>query len=633
MVLIRFFTRVALTIAAAGSVTVAWAATRDEEGSPIHVSLAGDDANPGSSAKPVAHLSRALELARALPRGVPRRVVLTAGDYFDVGVTLTQSDSNLTMESAPGGRAKLVGGVRLSGWEPQGDRFWSVPLPPGRSWDVRMLQVNGRFCPRARFPATGTLTHRSVFDVPWMSTTGGGWKRKPTALELTTLQYRKGDIPATLDIDSAEVTVFHMWDESVAGIRTHDPTKAILTLSPPLGHPPGAFGVKTYCLWNVKEGMTRPGQWYYDRARGRIVYWPLPGEDMRQAVGIVPTVRSVVKIAGASNVTLRDLDVQMTTVPLITGGFAAGSFDGAVQLDRSDGAVLSGLRISHVAGHAIKARGHQAAVRVEGCDVSNCGAGGVYISGANSVVRETLIHDVGLMFPSAMGINGNGKSVNLSHNEIHDTPYSAIGFGGEDVVIEHNLISRCMKVLHDGAAVYCFGSKRARVRNNVARDITDTGGYGASAYYLDEQCEGCVVERNISLNVARPSHNHMARNNVIRDNVFISSGDMTMTFPRCHGYTVRGNVLYAGGAVTFEGVDAVTAWSDNLVFTASGRVTQVVLKEYTPASRRNGPPGDTRTADPLFVDLPHLDLQYRPGSPARELGLAPLDVSQAGRQR
>src|SRR5690242_3163246 len=124
-----------------------------------------------------------------------------------------------------------------------------------------------------------------------------------------------------------------MWDESVAGISVRDPAQRILKLSPPLGHPPGAFGVQKYCLWNIKEGMTRPGQWYFDRTRSRVVYWPLAGEEMQKAAAIVPTQRTIIHLAGATNVTLRDFNLEVTTVPLITGGFAAAAFDGAVQLD------------------------------------------------------------------------------------------------------------------------------------------------------------------------------------------------------------------------------------------------------------------------------------------------------------
>jgi hypothetical protein len=50
--------------------------------------------------------------------------------------------------------------------------------------------------------------------------------------ELTVLRYQPGDLPAGLEIRNAEVTVFHMWDESCVGITAHDSEQGLLTLAP-----------------------------------------------------------------------------------------------------------------------------------------------------------------------------------------------------------------------------------------------------------------------------------------------------------------------------------------------------------------------------------------------------------------
>ena len=44
--------------------------------------------------------------------------------------------------------------------------------------------------------------------------------------------------------------------------------------------------------------MTSPGQWYHDRARQRVVYWPRPGEDMRRVTVVAP-IRAVLFLFGA----------------------------------------------------------------------------------------------------------------------------------------------------------------------------------------------------------------------------------------------------------------------------------------------------------------------------------------------
>lgn len=127
-------------------------------------------------------------------------------------------------------------------------------------------------------------------------------------------------------MNNAELTVYHMWDESVVGLAGIDTDKQLLTFSTPAGHPPGAFGVKKYVVWNVRQGMTQPGQWYLDRAAGKVVYWPLPGEDMNTVETVAPTIESILRIRGQGgkpvcNVTIRGLTVAVTNTPLVAGGF------------------------------------------------------------------------------------------------------------------------------------------------------------------------------------------------------------------------------------------------------------------------------------------------------------------------
>ena len=598
----------------------------------IHVSPSGSDTNPGTPDKPVATLQHALDLAPA-----DKQILLHNGAFFDTSITLTAKHSGLTIAPAPRAKPTLFGGIPLTAWQKLDDRLVFRPLPAGRKLEPRMLLVNGRYASRARFPSEGTLTHLSTFAVPWMSSTGGGWKRKPTPEELTTLRCKPGDLPANLDIKSAEITVFHMWDESVTGISAHDPSTQTLTLSPATGHPPGAFGVKKYVLWNIREGLTAPGQWYHDRTSNRIVYWPLAGEDMAKSTAVIPTVNTVIRIEGtqaepARDITLRGFTVSATNVPLITGGFGAAAFDGAISLSNTDNIRIENLTVSGVQGHAINTRRNCNATRVENCEISNCGAGGIYVGGTNALITNNHVHAVGRAYPSAIGIfRGGGRNNTVSHNEVHDTPYSAINYGGDSNTIEFNLIYDCMKVLHDGAAIYVFAAKNTVLRGNVARDIPDTGGYGSSSYYLDERSEGCIVEGNLSVNVQRPSHNHMALKNIIRNNVFIHEGDMRLTFPKSTEHTMEGNVLYATGKIRIDNPAAVTAWKNNILFSGTGKIEGIQLKDYSEAGQSTRPAGESIPADPMFVDLKKGDYRYRPGSPAEKFGLKPIDVSRAGR--
>jgi hypothetical protein len=615
------------------------------DGETFFVAVTGNDSWSGRLPEPNADrtdgpcvsLAAACRAARQEGTDRPRKVIIQAGQYFlDKPLELNADDAGLTIESAPGADVCLYGGRKVTGWEKDGEKFYSVALPGAKDkkWDFRALVVNGRFCRRARLPEEGFFEHLSSFDVPWMSTTGGGWKRKPTSEELTTMKYRPEDIGPWLDVNNAEVTIYHMWDESLVGLKAMDAEKQILTFTSPSGHPPGAFGVKKYVIWNIREGMTRPGQWYLDRTVGKLVYWPLPGEDMADAEVFAPTIESIIRIRGtrenpARDITIRGLTLSVTTTPLEAGGFGAGRFDGAVSLASDENCRLIGLEIVNVGGQGIKASGDR--LRIERCHVHNAGACGIRCQGAEAVVADNHIHDVGLTYPSAIALQGGGRDCLISHNEIHDCPYTAINCGGQRNRIEHNLIFHAMKELHDGGGIYCFAGKDLVLRGNFIRDIIDTGGYGASAYYLDERSENCLVEGNLSVGILRPSHNHMAKGNTIRNNVFISDADARITFPRSSDYTFERNVMCAKGQIVVENPDAITKLRNNVLFSAEGKIQCRRLKDYSQAGSYSfEADGENLTTDPHITEFEKGRVRFDADSPALKLGIKPIDVSGAG---
>lgn len=586
---------------------------------------------------PFATVHAACEATRKLGTKKARKVIIQSGRYsLDRPLALNYSDAGLTIEAAPGAKVCLYGGRKVTGWTKDGEKFYSARLPgvKGRKWDFRCLVVNGRYCRRARLPEKGTFTHLSSFNVPWMTSTGGGWKRKPTREELTKMKYRPEDLEPWLDTNNAEITVYHMWDESLVGVSAIDTESHTLTFASKSGHPPGAFGVKKYVVWNVREGMKKPGQWYLDRTAGKLVYWPLPGEDMSKAEVFAPTLESVIRIQGArgnpaKNITVKGIALSVTTTRLETGGFGAGNFDGAISATLAENCRLVDLEVFNVGGQGIKISG--TGLRIEGCHVHHTGACGIMFGGTRTIVTDNHIHNVGLTYPSAIGLRGGGKDALLSHNEIHDTPYTAINCGGENTRIEHNLIYRAMLELHDGGGIYCFGGKNLVLRGNFIRDIPDTGGYGASAYYLDEQSENCLVEGNLSLRVARPSHNHMAKNNTIRNNVFVVNGDAKLTFPRSSDYVLEKNIIYAEGKITITNPDAIKTFQNNILFSAKGEVECQKLQDYkqTGSHTLESEHGNL-LVDPLLAEFEKGKVRFDAKSPAIKLGIKPIDVSSAG---
>ena len=113
------------------------------------------------------------------------------------------------------------------------------------------------------------------------------------------------------------------------------------------------------------------------------------------------------------------------------------------------------------------------------------------------------------------------------------------------------------------------GSNNITLRGNVVRDIISHGtGYGVSAYYFDEGSHDCLVEGNISISVPRPTHNHICHDIIMRDNVFIHDGDMTLSFQRSSNHIFTGNKLITGGELIINQPNALDVWEDNVIVRA-----------------------------------------------------------------
>lgn len=595
----------------------------------IYIAADGNDKQEGSRDKPFATLHRGLEYARRAKGGLRKRLLVGTGRYYDVNLSLDARDSGLLIEALPGAKVLLCGGRPITGWEKDNGKFWSAPLPwlLKGPWDFRALVVNNRMAKRARYPADGHLFHLTEFNVRWLSTTAGGWERPPTDADLTIMKYDPKDLPNRLEPTNAEISVYHSWDESLVGVAAMDAEK--ITFSNPAGHPPGAFGIKKYVVWNTREGMTEPGQWFLDRAHNRVVYWPLDSENIASLDVLAPTRETIVRCAGTKEAPIRDIVIRginfaLTNTPLVAGGFGAGKFPGALALDCADACRIEKCSFSGIAGQALKAIASNNLV-VQDCSLREIGACGIALVNSNdSLLCRNEIKDAGKIYPSGIAVSISGHDNVIRANRIENTPYTAIACSGDRHLIEENTISKCMRELDDGAAIYITFCKKVVVRHNLV--VGPECKQKQSAYYIDEQGADCLLEKNIAFHSAFPSHNHMARGCILRNNVFHSDGKMKLTFPKCSGFTMEKNILYAEGAISFTntGLGIITAMPNNIFFSKSGMLETGaggVMGRFVP---RDG----TVTTAPLFQCPERGDFTFKTKSPAKKLGIEPLNLKE-----
>jgi hypothetical protein len=271
----------------------------------IWVSPSGSDANPGTAGAPMASLGAALRKARELRRlkdpsvagGV--HIILKGGEYFlSERVFLRPEDSGTDdsptiIESAPGERPVLSGGLPVRGWRRWKGNLWEADL----AMPVRELWVNGVKAVRARDVNNDNDMQR-ILSID----------KKQQAI------YIPASRPLPLHPGHMEMIIHQMWAIAILRVKTIERVgdRYKLTFYEPESHiefehpwPAPVLdsahkhnGSSAYYLANAMEFLDQPGEWFEDQQKGKIYYWPRPGEDLGTAAIRVPALTQLVVMQG-----------------------------------------------------------------------------------------------------------------------------------------------------------------------------------------------------------------------------------------------------------------------------------------------------------------------------------------------
>jgi hypothetical protein len=332
----------------------------------------------------------------------------------------------------------------------------------------------------------------------------------------------------------------------------------------------------------------------------------------------------------------------------------------------------------HIGEYGVEFRQGSKNNRITGNELSDLGAGGVKIglsvrivqamkvvpsellrmiqdedmASVGNVVSDNHIHDIGQVFPDAVGIwVGQSRGNTISHNEIHDTYYSGISVGwtwgflptaARDNVIEFNRVYNIGRgLLSDMGCIYTVGIQPGTVlRNNVCHDVTryEYGGWGL---YLDDASSQITVETNVVYRTWDGSyHNQYGQDNVIRNNIFALGHNAQILRTRLaehKSFTFEHNIVYwkegrlLRGAAAGDGLwDQDRYLFDNNLYFNPNR-EQVRFANWTFEEwQKRGNDAHSLVADPLFVDPEHGNFKLKPSSPALKIGFRPIDVSTVG---
>ncbi|MDO5319665.1 MAG: right-handed parallel beta-helix repeat-containing protein [bacterium] len=580
-------------------------------GAVFHVG--GSEGRPSRAAYET--IQEALEASRKTPG--PHEIVLAKGVYpLSETLRLDGRDAGLTLRAAEPGTAVLSGGVSVTGWvREEGSTLWKASVPGVKEgWFFRTLFVDGNPMPRAEYPGgTNRLMNTREWKVRWMSSVGNGWERKPTAEELETMPYRAGDLPASFDWASADVRAFHSWDDSLVRVASNDVARSILFFRKPMRFPAGSFNNHGYVVYNVREGLRHPGQWYLETSSGTLYYWPKEGEDPTRMTFTAPRLETLVSIAPSKKqgtvegVALEDLVLECTLPPDQVATFGGRGLAATVFARKVRNAAFRNLIVRGTGAIGLDVQSCTSGV-VERCAFRDTGSCALVLGGSGCRVVSNRTENAGLVFSSACAFSVNGSNMQVVGNTIRNVPYCGVCFGGKENVFARNCVSRVMTLLHDGAAFYGGYSVDSVMAENDVSDIVPNGkGSGCSAFYFDEGSYNCRIVSNVTEGVAHPVHNHMARRLLIEGNRFASTNDVRVTLARCREVTMVGNEFRTDRTVICSNPEALVCWTNN------------VTRPYLPVHEQ-------AVGKPMEMSCP------KPKAPAKQwdrLDVAPLTAEPA----
>ena len=366
-----------------------------------------------------------------------------------------------------------------------------------------VLYCNGTPMTTARYPDTGFLKVKGIIreGVGRESSTSNhsqleGWDdlRNPETTIFTVDKKTAERVNGYASLDNVWLwtALMYNWADSTTPLKSFD--YEARTMEPAYVSCYGAVPGSTYYIFNVIEELDSPGEWYLDRDNGMLYLYP-DGDLTEADISLSLSTEDLVTVEDASFLRFEGLTLKGTR--------------GGGMVIKADDVTVENCTVTGVSGIGIDMDGYRNTV--SGCELSHIGGTGIYVKGGEretltpggNRVENCLIHhasEVALTAGSGIWIYGVGNV--CAHNEFHDLPQQAIFYGGNNNIMEYNLMYDVALLSDDCSAVYsgrrwdCGGSV---VRYNVMYNLGDKD-HTPNGIYWDDGMSGQTAYGNLIVN-------------------------------------------------------------------------------------------------------------------------------------
>ena len=507
----------------------------------LHVAKNGNDSWSGILANPNQDNTNGpfatLERARQFIREHKKKnkgfdyIIYVHGGLYRIKRTFVLNilDSKSTYKPYKNEHVVFSGDVVIKNFEVFKDKILKANLKNIKCSNVTQFFINDKRQILARFPNLDIRRPISSGFLYVKDSVDGGSRTK--------FKYSKDSVKEYWsDIKQGYIVIFsgrNYWNDIVPILKI-DRKSRIIYLAKRTSYAilPG----NRYFFQNIFEELDSPGEWYFDRKKKILYFWPV--ENIGSITASISMLNNLIVIKGGYNIKIE--------------GFVIKNCNGTgIKIEDAKNVVIAKCKIFNAGKHGIEIKGGYAN-KVIGNDIFEVGGAGLTVSGGDRrklipgkhLVDNNYIHDVGKFYKNYSGIMCDGVGNKVSHNLVCYTPRIGISFEGNDHIIEYNIIHDTNMETQDSGIIYSCARDWSK-RGNVIRFnyMYNSGGYGRRwpddkwnspfktwGIYLDDWTSGTIVYGNIIINTCRAGFFiHGGRDNIIENNIIIEGGKAQLT--------------------------------------------------------------------------------------------------------
>jgi Right handed beta helix region len=617
------------------------------------------------------NLAVVLEQARKAPK--PVRIVVADGIHpITETINLGEVDSGVTWG---GKNTVFMAGKPITGWQKAEGGLWKAALPD-KAWKFEQLWINGRRATLARSPNKGyhhitEAVGAGVF--PDLKENMNFY-----AFSIPAKQFDVLKVIPQVERDDVLLTVTHAWAVGQCRIKALNDESLAVQIKGRARYPFVEFEPdQRFWMENYRAALDAPGEWFLDKAKGELLYLPLPGEDMTKAEIIAPVVKKFIVMKGARDVRFEGISFQFSQYLYPADGLhdgqAATTSDGCIEIEDSSGIQFENCEIAHTGLHGIWFKNGCSDSSVKHCHLHDLGGGGVYVGETKRpqddrvnhriVIDDCIIQHGGRLHPSACGVVfTHTQHCEVKHCDIADFYYTGVsagwnwGYGdtaSRQTLVESNHIHHLgWGYLSDMGGYYGLGTSPGTIiRGNHVHHIVSHR-YGGWGLYNDEGSTDTLMENNLVHDTWNAGfHQHYGYFNIVRNNIFAFGGSAQIQAsrnePRLRFKYERNIVVWDPEVPLLDGGDwnwklndppgrgepkDTAIFRNNLYWPTNGKKPALLTKSHYTWDEwlKMGRDSGSIFADPLFEDIGKRDFRIRSGSPAEKIGFKPWDLTVAG---